>query len=164
MGYCPRCVNPAPQTAESHPCQIVAIANSDQTLHGHTPMDQLPADAAPIEPAHNADRRAHARMAVARPAKVLLPRAQRYVPGRTLNVSVNGALVEVQTTRAPAEGESIGLAIAWSDAVVLPTSSVVEAKVIRRTIDGDKVTLALCYSAAQTLAKPAGRAAIKAAA
>ena len=79
----------------------------------------------------NADRRRDRRFAVERPGKIFRRATQQYAPVTTRNLSLGGALLDVDAERPFASGELVELAVAFSDRALVPSSSLVRAIVTR---------------------------------
>lgn len=95
------------------------------------------------------DRRRDRRFPLTRPGKVFRRSTQRYATAVTRNLSLGGALLEVDAERPFASGELVDLAVAFRDDAVVPSSSLVRAIVTRvEPIDRDRQTVALRYLAA----------------
>lgn len=105
------------------------------------------------------DRRQFPRFDISRPCKLYHAATGRYLPGRTRNLSAGGALVDVDTPRDFAEGESLELAIAWTRRALLPADALVEAKVMRTVAslvlpDGTtRRTLGVSFAQAEPIAQ-----------
>lgn len=105
------------------------------------------------------ERRIFPRFDISRPCKVYHAASGRFLAGRTRNLSAGGALVEVDTPRDFAPGDSIELAIAWTRRAVLPADALVEAKVVRQIAslvlpDGTvRRTLGVAFAQAEPIAR-----------
>lgn len=77
------------------------------------------------------ERRRHDRLALARACKLRAQRDLRYQPARTRDISAGGALLELDSPRPLAEGQSIAIAIDFAGRSLLTQEQVVEAKVVR---------------------------------
>ncbi|MHB1155992.1 MAG: PilZ domain-containing protein [Phycisphaerales bacterium] len=88
------------------------------------------------------ERREDERYALARGMKLLDPRAQRYRPGRTLNVSASGALVETRGGEHLPAGQPIRLAIDWAgSAKLMNRGDLIDATVVRHDGRGGETSL-----------------------
>lgn len=93
------------------------------------------------------ERRRHHREAVDRPCKMFHRPSLRFWAGRTCNVSEGGALLTMESPRAPEPGDTVDVVIAWSDRPVLPGDSLVRSEVVRvNPSDGDRRTVAVRFS------------------
>jgi len=94
----------------------------------------------------NADRRRDKRFSIARPGKLFRRATQQYAPVTTLNLSSSGALVEIQTTRPLAVGEIIDLGVAFRDAALVSSKSLVQGFVARtRSLADNRQIVAVRY-------------------
>jgi hypothetical protein len=108
------------------------------------------------------DRRRSPRLALSRPCKVFEPRSQKYVAGRTCNVSDGGMLVRLDRRLNVEPGDHVYLGVAEKRRQpLLRSSEMVEATVVRAMgIGGGEFTLALQLRAtAADLSLPIRRAA-----
>lgn len=97
----------------------------------------------------SAERRSNARLQVQRPCKVIVNASRRFVPALTRNVSVSGAMLDVQSPRLLSPGEEIGVAVAWNDAPVVRASQIMSARVVRALLGpGGVQTVAVAFVAA----------------
>lgn len=89
----------------------------------------------PLTPAalslSNADRRRDKRFTIERPGKIFRRATQQYAPLTTRNLSIGGALLDVDAERPFASGELIELTVAFNDRALVPSSSLVRAIVTR---------------------------------
>lgn len=93
-----------------------------------------------------ADRRRNKRFAVARPGKAFRRSTQQYAAVISRNLSVGGALLEVQTERPIGVGELMDVAIAFRDRPVLQSESLISAIVTRaEPVSGGRQTVAVRY-------------------
>ncbi|MHC4083179.1 MAG: PilZ domain-containing protein [Planctomycetota bacterium] len=78
------------------------------------------------------ERRAHARVNLARPCKLYLPNVGKYVAGSTWNLSAGGVLLQLDLPAGIALGDRlyVGIALKRRQAV-LAASEMIEAEVIR---------------------------------
>lgn len=114
-----------------------------------------PAPHAPL--GSSADRRRHVRLDVERPCKVVFPAGRRSLSARTSNVSVTGALLRVDSPRLLSPGETIRLAISWTNAPIIREDQLVSARVVRALgIHGEAQTVAVEFaqSSQQTVDTP----------
>ncbi len=82
---------------------------------------------------HRFDRRAHPRLPVLRPARLVRgdsPIGGRLTFARTSDVSVGGALIEIAATRPFSAGDAVLVAI-LGDSVVIDPRAMAEAVVVR---------------------------------
>ncbi|MBL0871104.1 MAG: PilZ domain-containing protein [Phycisphaerales bacterium] len=110
----------------------------------------------------SADRRRNVRLDVERPCKVVIPAAGRSVSARTSNVSVTGALLRVDSPRLLNPGETVRLAICWTNAPIVREDQLVAARVVRALgIQGEAQTVAVEFanSASQRAEMPLGQVA-----
>jgi len=77
------------------------------------------------------NRRAHARSTVAIECKLRRPSVPRYDAATTGDVSAGGALLEVRGSRPLTVGETVDLAVNWSDRALLISGDMVRARVVR---------------------------------
>lgn len=102
------------------------------------------------------DRRRHARVVLARPCKVFHHATRRFLPARTLDVSVGGSLMTVDSPRAFEPGEPLDLFINWTDEAVIPAEAMVAARVVRtHGSDGLCQTVGIRFEAPLELADAA---------
>lgn len=82
-----------------------------------------------------------------RPCKVVVPATRQFLPARTSNVSVSGALIHLAPGRTLAPGQEIEIAIAWNALGLVRSSQLIKARVVRAlgTTDGEQA-LALCFA------------------
>lgn len=93
-----------------------------------------------------ADRRRNKRFPVARPGKAFRRATQQYAAVMSRNLSVGGALLEVQTARPIGVGELMDVAIAFRDRPVLQSESLVSAIVTRADpVSEGRQTVAVRY-------------------
>lgn len=93
------------------------------------------------------ERRRHRRDPVDRPCKMFHRPSLRFWAGRTSNVSEGGALLTLESPRAPEPGDAVDVVIAWSDRPVLPGDSLVRSEVVRVGESvGDRRTVAVRFS------------------
>lgn len=86
------------------------------------------------------DRRSHARLEIARPCKVYLRGAGRYAAARTHDVSVGGALLDVQLDRTLGVGDTLDIGVAWTQSAVLKSEQLVPCRVVRVRDNSDRKT------------------------
>lgn len=88
------------------------------------------------------ERRKNDRIPMIRPAKMYDPRARRYRPGCTHNVSVEGALVEIRGGEYLSPGDCIEVCIDWpAEARVMPRSQMMPVTVVRTGFTEDGLPL-----------------------
>lgn len=93
------------------------------------------------------DRRRHVRLDVERPCKVVIPAARRALCAHTSNVSVTGALLRVDSPRLLNPGETVRLAISWTNAPIVREDQLVFARVVRALgIVGEAQTVAVEFA------------------
>lgn len=100
------------------------------------------------------DRRTSPRISAAHAAKVFDPRAQRYHPAQTCNVSASGALLKVQRSMPVMSGDRLDVAIDADDATrrVLALGDFVPSRVVRvMAIDRFSQAVAVQFHAASDL-------------
>jgi len=94
------------------------------------------------------DRRAHARTEAALRCKVLVEGSGAYLPGRTMDVSAGGVLVELRTTRALRVGALVEVAVSWDDAALLRREGARSGRVVRaEALTGGRQVVGLAYEA-----------------
>lgn len=109
--------------------------------HARTTSDQP----VPLKLA-GAERRRNKRFSVARPGKAFRRSTQQYAPITSRNLSVGGALLEVQTQRPIGVGELVDVAIAFRERPVLQSESLVSAIVTRaEPVQDGRQTVAVRY-------------------
>ena len=90
----------------------------------------------------NADHRAHDRVELERPCNLYVAKTNRYLPGRTGDVSAGGALVRLVGIACLAPGDRLGLAVAPDEALtVLHRSEMIDASVVRSVTTPDGGTV-----------------------
>lgn len=78
------------------------------------------------------DQREYQRSANMCSVKLYNPMTRRFKPGRTLNTSLHGALVEVNRNANLHPGDEVKLSIDWhEDQVLIEHSKMIVAKVVR---------------------------------
>ncbi len=98
------------------------------------------------------ERRRFERQEIERSCKIYRPAHKRYLPGRTLDLSAGGALLEVEAPRPLIPGEAIDLAVAWTNLPVLPTRALQDARIVRVTRERDgRQIVAVEFKRAQSL-------------
>ena len=68
-------------------------------------------------------------MRISRSAKVYSPLTRRYYAASTIDMSRGGALISMSGPRTMMPGDSLEIAIAWDDRVLIPQSSMMKAEV-----------------------------------
>lgn len=102
------------------------------------------------------ERRQHDRRDLARPCKVFLRQAMKYVPGNTRNLSDSGALLEVGPSRPLSVGDPVDLLISWTGQAVVRAESMAPARVVRVIESGhDRQLVALAFEQAEAAAAAA---------
>lgn len=102
------------------------------------------------------ERRRNKRFLIARDGKVFLPAARQYLSAQTRDLSVGGALLEIETDRPLAPGDAVQVAVASTDSPLVRDDAMVHAVVVRAdAIGGRRQSIAVRY----TGARPAARAA-----
>ncbi len=100
-----------------------------------------------------ADRRTSHRQPVTRACKLYRPGALQYASARTINLSEDGALIEVVSPRPVGVGEKVEVGIAWTSSPLLSADSFRTARVIRvRETGPDTLQVAVQFAAAPALA------------
>ncbi len=96
------------------------------------------------------ERRRHRRFGIERDGKVYAPDTRTYSPARSRDLSVGGAMLEVDCERPFAPGQRIDITVASSTDGIVRNESMVQAVVIRAdAIRGKKQTIAVRYLGAQ---------------
>lgn len=83
------------------------------------------------------DRRAHKRFGVQRPGKVFRRAARQYAPAVSRDLSLGGALLEVESDRPLNVGEVLDVAVALTPAAVVPSAALVRGVVVRSIACGE---------------------------
>ena len=92
------------------------------------------------------NRRGHHRFPLIRASKVYRPSSSTFVPARTVNLSIGGALVEAASTRPFEVGEVVEIGVALRGAALVREPAMVEAVVVRVSpAQGDRQAVALRY-------------------
>jgi hypothetical protein len=93
-----------------------------------------------------AERRRAARIPHEQPCKVYQPRQRRFVAGTTRNLSMGGAMIELnqQIPLLPGERVQVGLGVRRTDGF-LKLDEMVEAEVLRAVTFDGRTTIALQY-------------------
>jgi c-di-GMP-binding flagellar brake protein YcgR len=107
------------------------------------------------------DRRRFARTHAEHSCKVLHRASHRFYPGRTCDVSTNGAMVLLETARPLWPGEELSVYIAWNnEAGVVSQRLMAEARVVRVAgAAGERQVVALEFAEPVALAREAVTAA-----
>ncbi len=93
-----------------------------------------------------AERRRHRRFGISRDGKVYSPDTRSYSPAQTRDLSVGGAMLEVEADRPFATGQRVGIAVASTTDGVVRNESMVQAVVVRaEALRGRKQTIAVRY-------------------
>lgn len=96
------------------------------------------------------ERRRHRRFGIERDGKVYAPDTRTYSPARTRDLSVGGAMLEVDADRPFTPGQRVDIAVASSTDGIVRNESMVQAVVIRAdALRGKKQTIAVRYLGAQ---------------
>lgn len=78
------------------------------------------------------------------------------MPGRTINASPGGLLIELRGSRRLAPGDAIDVFVSWDGSGVVPASSAVEARVVRAlSATDDRQIVALRFAESVPLAQVA---------
>lgn len=103
------------------------------------------------------ERRVDERFDMTRGLKLFDQRAQRYRPGRTMNISASGALMEMRGGEHLLPGQQIELAIDWAgSARLMHKGQLIGATVIRHDARHDKASvLAVKFNHRLSLARAA---------
>jgi hypothetical protein len=100
--------------------------------------------------------RRHARVMLTRACKVYHHATRRYLPARTLDVSISGSLLTVDTPRTMKPGEELDLVVSWNDEPLLHAESMVAARVVRtHASDGYHQTVGVQFEAPLELSEAA---------
>jgi hypothetical protein len=92
------------------------------------------------------NRRKHHRFALVRSSKVFRRASASFVPARTVNLSVGGALIEAAAARPFEVGEIIDLGVAYRGAAAVAQDAMQQAIVVRvQTLDEQRQTVAVRY-------------------
>lgn len=86
-----------------------------------------------LTPDELAERRRHERCPMIKPCKVRDRRGLLFSPGHTTNLSISGALINIDRARPFAKGDELDLVIAPPSGTVVASSSMVRAVVRRIT-------------------------------
>ncbi len=105
------------------------------------------------------DRRSDARVDLEVPCKVWHPRAMRFLPGTTHDLSRNGASVTLRSGLPLQPGERIRVGLpAQAGAIVRSGSDLIEGTVVRTSTSEGRVLVAISFDgAAQDQAEAAAR-------
>lgn len=96
------------------------------------------------------ERRRHRRFGIERDGKVYAPETRQYSPARTRDLSVGGAMLEVDVERPFAPGQRVDIAVASTADGVIRNESMVQAVVVRaEALRGKKQTIAVRYLGAE---------------
>ncbi len=96
------------------------------------------------------DRRRHRRFTIERDGKVYRTLSRQYVSSKTRDLSVGGALLEVDSDRPFTAGERVDIGVASSTDGIIRNESMVQAVVIRAdAVRGKKQTIAVRYLVAE---------------
>lgn len=100
-----------------------------------------------------AERRLDARHPVQRPVKIQPEGGWRYYPGRTVNLSSGGALLELSIPAPLRPGQRLRIGVAWSSRdVVLAGNSMLDARVVRSLGMDGRQLVAVAFAQRQELA------------
>lgn len=77
------------------------------------------------------NRRVHPRSAVALECKLRRPMVPRYDAATTGDVSAGGASLDIRGSRPLSVGETVELAVNWTDRALLVSGDMVRARVVR---------------------------------
>lgn len=104
----------------------------------------------------SSERRRNKRFRITRDGKIYRPEARQYLAAQTRDLSVGGALLEVDAERPFAPGDRVEVAVASTDSGVVRDDAMVSAIVVRAdALGGRRQTIAVRY----TGARPSARAA-----
>ncbi|MCC6660616.1 MAG: PilZ domain-containing protein [Phycisphaerales bacterium] len=99
--------------------------------------------------------RRHPRMVCTRWGKVFHHPTRRYLPARTLDVSLGGSLLTIDTPRELRPGESVDLYVSWLDEPIVGSESLLAARVVRtHASDGYHQTVGVQFDAPLDRALP----------
>lgn len=102
------------------------------------------------------ERRRNKRFRIARDGKVFLPAARQYLSAQTRDLSVGGALLEVETDRPLSPGEAVQVAVASTDSALVRDDAMVHAVIVRaRALGGRRQSIAVRYTGARAAARAA---------
>jgi hypothetical protein len=102
------------------------------------------------------ERRRNDRYPLVKPVKFRCESTGRYVGGKTLNVSITGALVEVGSGSSLTAGDRVCFGIAWSQRnAVLNSDYLVPATVLRSTRDEQGTSVAIQFDRPQRISAAA---------
>ncbi len=68
-------------------------------------------------------------MRISRSAKVYNPLTRRYYAANTIDMSRGGMMISISSPRTMLPGDSLDIAVAWDDRVLIPQSSMMRAEV-----------------------------------
>lgn len=92
------------------------------------------------------NRRKHHRFSLVRSSKVFRRASASFVPARTVNLSVGGALIEAAAARPFEVGEIIDLGVAYRGAAAVAQDAMQQAIVVRvQALDEQRQTVAVRY-------------------
>ncbi len=92
------------------------------------------------------NRRKHHRFGLVRSSKVFRRASGSFVPARTVNLSVGGALIEAAAARPFEVGEIIDLGVAYRGAAAVAQDAMQQAIVVRvQALDEQRQTVAVRY-------------------
>lgn len=98
------------------------------------------------------ERRQHQRQIVSRLCKVRDRKTAMYSPGQTSDISLGGAMIEVNRTRPFGPGDELDVVVAWANGAILSSESMVKATV-KRVIPLDDTRQALAVQFAESAAQ-----------
>jgi c-di-GMP-binding flagellar brake protein YcgR len=96
------------------------------------------------------ERRRHRRFGIERDGKVYSPDTRQYTPARTRDLSVGGAMLEVDAERPFSAGQRVDIAVASTTDGIIRNESMVQAVVVRAdALRGKKQVIAVRYLGAE---------------
>lgn len=102
------------------------------------------------------ERRRNKRFRIARDGKVFLPGPRQYLAAQTRDLSVGGALLEVETDRPLATGDAVQVAVASTDSPLVRDDALVHAVVVRaESLGARRQAVAVRYTGARAAARAA---------
>lgn len=102
------------------------------------------------------ERRRNKRFRITRDGKIYRPEARQYLAAQTRDLSVGGALLEVDAERPFAPGDRVEIAVAPTDSGVVRDDAMVSAIVVRAdALGGRRQTIAVRYTGARQSARAA---------
>lgn len=104
----------------------------------------------------SSERRRNKRFRITRDGKIYRPEARQYLAAQTRDLSVGGALLEVDAERPFAPGDRVEIAVASTDSGVVRDDAMVSAIVVRAVaLGGRRQTIAVRYTGPRQAARAA---------